>query len=394
MTHAHSTGTSRPGKVEKPYPDFPLYSHASGRWAKKIKGKLYYFGKTSDPWEDALEMYKKQADDLHAGRKPRERQLDGATIRDLCNAYWNSKKALMGSGELSPRTFIDCERTADLLIEHFGKARVVSDIGPDDFTDLRSKLAKRLAKVTLMVEIYRIRHVFRFALDNGLIKTPVLFGSNFKPPSAKTLRIERASKGKKLFTAAEIQLMLKGADAQLRAMILLAINCGFGNADCGTLPRSAVDLQRGWIDYPRPKTGVARRCPLWPETVKALKAVQATRPEATSDEDADLVFLMENGHRWAKASKDNPVSRDMRKLLDRLGIPGRTFYALRHTFQTQGDEAKDATATRFIMGHADTSISARYREDVSDERLKAVTDHVRAWLFGTATKAGKAVRHA
>ena len=41
----------------------------------------------------------------------------------------------------------------------------------------------------------------------------------------------------------------------MRAMILLGINGGFGNADCGTLPLTAVDLERGLIDYPRPPRG-------------------------------------------------------------------------------------------------------------------------------------------
>jgi len=54
-------------------------------------------------------------------------------------------------------------------------------------------------------------------------------------------------------------------------MILLGINCGLGNKDVGNLPASSIDLERGWLDYPRGKTGVTRRCPLWPETVEAIR---------------------------------------------------------------------------------------------------------------------------
>jgi integrase len=333
--------SGKPTKPNKPYPEFPLTAHPAGYWCKKIRGKVHYFG----PWEDpdgALAKYLEQKDALHAGRKPRE-DTGALTVKQLANAFLGHKQALLDADEIKQRTWNEYKAASDLVVSHFGKSRLVTDLGPDDFASLRKKMAKSWGPVTLGNTIQRVRSLFKYAMDNGLIDRPVRYGQGFARPSKKTLRLERAKKGPRMFEAEEIRRILAEAGIPLRAMVLLGINCGFGNADCGNLPLSALDLERGWVNFPRPKTGIGRRCPLWPETVETLKAILEKRPSPKAEEDSGLLFITKYGKSWYKEKIiDNPITKEMRKLLDSLGIDGnRNFYALRHTFETIGGEARD-----------------------------------------------------
>src|SRR5262245_11641822 len=87
---------TRTEKPSKPYTAFPLFPHATRRWAKKIRGKMHYFGPWDDP-DGALEKYLHQKDALHAGRKPREVST-GVTVKGLANAYLIHKAALRDAG--------------------------------------------------------------------------------------------------------------------------------------------------------------------------------------------------------------------------------------------------------------------------------------------------------
>jgi integrase len=385
MSQAHSTPATATGKPSKPYPDFPLFAHAAGVWAKKIRGKLHYFGPWSNP-DGALESYLKQKDDLHAGRVPRP-DLEAVTVKDVCNSFLNDKKARQEAGELSRRTWDEYKAACDLVISRFGKGRLAQDLGPADFSALWKHMARKWGTYRLGNTVQYIRCLFRHAFESDLIPKPVRFGPVFKRPSKKTVRLHRAEQGAKLFNADEVRRLLAAAGVQMKAMILLGINCGFGNADCGGLPLAAVDLDKGIIDFPRPKTGIPRRCPLWPETVAALREALAKRPEPKSTDHAGLFFITKYGQSWAKETPDGPLSKEMKKLLKALGINGRKrlgFYTLRHTFRTIADEAKDQPAADYIMGHEVPHMSTVYRETISDERLRAVADHVRKWLFPPA----------
>ncbi len=100
------------GTVGKPRADFPLFPHASGRWAKKVRGRFVYFGKVADDPQGkaALDKWLDRKEDLLAGRTPRVAG-NGLTIRDLCNRFLTNRQNKMQAGELSAVHFQDLYAT-------------------------------------------------------------------------------------------------------------------------------------------------------------------------------------------------------------------------------------------------------------------------------------------
>ncbi len=380
----------------------PLLVHNTLRWGRKLNGRLHYFGKVEPALPDfgagaALAEFNRTSDDLRAGRTPRPKDEEVLRLGDACNAFLGAKEALRDSWEITARSFSDYFGTCSRMVDVLGRNRAVIDLTPGDFRTLRSAFAKGRGPVSLGNDIRRARMVFKFAYDEDLIDRPVKYGQAFDMPSKKTLRQARAARGPRMFEPEELRKLIDAADPVLKAMLLLAANCAFGQADIARLPKSAVDLKNGWVDFPRPKTGISRRCPLWSETVAALNDAIPLRPEPLNPDDADLVFLTPKGHRVVRTQESerqkakgnegrilnvDSVARVLKKLTSELGINGsRSFYAIRHGFQTIAEEVGDSAAVGFIMGHVDASMAGQYRERIDDARLIAVTNHVRAWLW-------------
>ncbi len=192
--------STRKIRAAKPHKDFPLTPHPSGKWHKKIHGKLHSFGSTkADPnGQKALGKWLEEKDDFLAGRTPRPK-AEGLTVR--------------------------------------------------------------------------------------------------------TIRKARYEQAPKMFTADELRGLIDAAGVPMRAMILLGLNAALGNQDVGTLPMKALDLKAGWLDYPRPKTGVPRRCPFWKETVEAIQEAIGKRPAPKNPEHTDWVFVTKYGDSWAGLMK-------------------------------------------------------------------------------------------
>ena len=433
------TVNPRGPKPERPA-GFPLFAHGSGQWAKKVRGRLRYFGKWSDP-QAALKKWNAQKSDLLAGRVPRPVAADELLLHTLLNAFLRGKKSLLEQEQIVERSWRDYLDTCKRLARVFGRETAVSHLGPEDFQRLRADMAKTWGPTRIGNEIRRCKMPFAWGVANGYLPHVPRYGEAMKRPSAKVLRKHRAGKGKRMFDAAQIALILEQAGPTMKAMTLLAINAGLGNQDVALLRKKNIDLKTGWLDFPRPKTGIPRRVPLWRETIAAIRRVVKLRklrntrggegarggegerdntssatamgtatperaiapgdtgaeippsppfPVAPSSSDRrrrqwrKLVFVTKHGGPWTSKT-GSPVSTEFGRLLKRCSLSrdGLNFYALRHTFQTVADGARDPQATSAIMAHVPKAddMSAVYREEIQDGRLQAVVDHVHAWLW-------------
>ena len=383
---------SRPAKPTPPYKDFPLQPHWNGRawyWSKKIRGLKRYFGRCEAGWKEAVRLYESQREALQAGQDP-DKFHGAVTVLAVIEDYLSHKLNLVHSKELRQRTYEDYKRTCELVANTFQDSRTVESLGPADFMELRGVLTKRFSGQRLTREIGQVRMIFRYAYESELIEKPLRFGPGFKPPSKKDkkrIQVLQGQTKKQLFTPGEIRTLIDAARPQIKAMVLLGINCAFEPHDCGQLTFDALDLEKGWHYFPRPKTGEERSCNLWPETVKALRDVKREPVVPT-----DLVFLTRPGGSWYKDSRDIPLSNEFRKLLDETKIyeRGRTsFMTLRHTFQTIAEESTARQSTiGYIMGHVDATMAGVYREDISATRIASVASFVRDWVFGQPDEKG------
>jgi integrase len=374
-----------PKDQQKPYPEYPLWWHRQGYWAKKINGKLHYFGPRHSDWKTSLEEYQRVVDDLRLGK---ERNPNACTVGQVCNSFLHTKQRAVETGEFSKRSWRDYQSVGKRIIEHFGRTALVEDLSPADFGRFRAELAKGRS-VTSLANLVRVaRMVFRYAETEELIDGRVSFGSQFSEPSKKAKKQHRAKlrrdHGLRMLEAAEIRQLLYAADPVWRAMIYLGINCGYGNSDISQLRIQQVGEH---IRYPRPKTGEDRLNALWPETLDAVRQAISMRVQPRTSDLSDRVFLTRTGREWVRANStyvNDEISKQFSKLLTACGLkrPGLNFYALRHTVVTIGEEVADKPALSLMLGHADSSMAAEYRERINTDRLEVIGNHIMLWLSG------------
>jgi integrase len=373
----------------KPRLDFPLFAHRGGSWTAKIDGRHRSFGGWSDDpaGEKALAKYNREMS-KRGGRSVVPITADiNVTVRDVVNRFLTRQLQRRDAGEIRGTSFRDFKSALQAFTAIVGPDAAVADLNPITFAHVRMKLGERMRSHALNRNIAAIRQMFRWASGEGFLTTEPKYGEAMR--KARHGRIGKP----KVFGRDEVWAMLAAARPPFQAMILLGLNCGLGNTDIGQLRWGDLDLDAGFLSNRRQKTEVPRRCPLWPETIAAIRDAGAEKRGA-----ADHVFLTKFGNPWVQEPPDgariDSVRMEFTKVLVRAGIfipkakrkkgerpDGRNFYTLRRTFRTLADNVRDHHATALMMGHTFGSVAGLYVQHIEDARLVKVSEYVRDRLF-------------
>jgi integrase len=387
-------------KTKRRGDNFPLFQRGDGRWCKKIRGKHRYFGTDK---AKALEKYQREIGLLSQGLEPDRGDIG---LREAFNRYLSAKQRAMQAGKIGARALSDSARTLRHVLAIMND-RLVSTLTPADFAGLNAKLSKGRTAITVSGHVRRLKAVFNWANQEGLIAAVPKYGTEFRAAPVRAVRLAKSQRGALLFTSAELCSLIAAADPQLRAMIYLGANCALLPVDIARLEFEEIDAGYQWLRQARRKTGVDRLAALWPETAEALRAAIQGRPKAAGPEYRGLVFLTETGlpvvrsvtpakavHDPKAALNANNISRptrDFKELQQACGLyrSGRGFNALRHGFLTIAEAGRDFPAVAKVMGHSVPGVSSHYREHIGEDRIKAVCELVHAWLLAEANTAVK-----
>src|SRR6056297_1406283 len=341
-------------------PGCPLFLHRNGNWAKKVRGRLRYFGKDLD---EALRKWVEEKDHLLAGMTP-PRVDSSPSLAELANLYLDHSRRMVAEGEVRGDHTARTQESLTRMVNSLGKQARLHLLTPEHWQRFRSDLSKpqgrgerrcdKRAASTIGADLRRVRAFLNWCRKQKLLSGEISHGGALDMPSKREERRNKAIKGSQAWEAAELRQAIEQASVFLKPVVLLAINGGMGIADIGRLTKSDWRAVKGEILHcPRHKTGVDRKVWLWPETIQAVDAFRKSRPAEHRQKYESCLLLTKNGYPWWRL--EDGTARDLTSMamatIRKKTGSERTLYDCRRTFRTVASEVCDLEAIDYCMGH-------------------------------------------
>jgi integrase len=265
------------------------------------------------------------------------------------------------------RSFKNDQSRMAVLVEHFGSKRLC-DISPMDIERFKIERRKSITRTgkprslsSVNRELQLLRHVFSFALRDGLIQT--------HPMKGKVELYREDNKIDRYLTEEEESRLLAaciGRYEHLRPIVVCALHTGMRRGEIFNLKWSNVDFKENLVHVHQPKTGKCRAIHM-PVSVRI--EIERLLPLAAEHE-----FVFGNSH----TTQTKANLRGFKAVCKAAGIEGLRFHDLRHTFTTRLAQSSGNTVGVVpVLGHAQVGTTMHSVYALQD-RVNGVMDRLAA----------------
>lgn len=187
-------------------------------------------------------------------------------------------------------------------------------------------------------------------------------------------------KRRKTFRLSELKIIWQYAMSWDRALILLALNCGFSRAEIATLQGGEVEIDRAgntFIKRSRVKTDAYGEWMLWPETLEALAYLRKLHKGTTP-----YIVVSKTGRPLDKPTPKGNQNQTIKNHWDRLMKRVKEDYPEFHRLPFKHLRKTGASIIRKLAPKRATELASMYlahgeKSDSADQLLPVYTD--RPW---------------
>ncbi len=308
-------------------------------------------------------------------RAAHQQDLPSATPRSFLSAWVKRRQK-----EVSEATFVAYESTIKrflIWLDHRAD-NPMADLETSTVVAFRDAEALRVSHSTANKHVKILRIVFEDARRDGYIaENPAKDCSRLKTA------VKTSTTGRRPFTVAELKLILKLADAEMRSLILFGLYTGQRLGDLARLTWGNLDLQANELHLTTAKTGRVVQVPFCGPLLKHINSIYKPHQLSTPV------------HPRAACSSQPANSNRFGDLLARAGLvaprphtkgekgKGRTgrreaslisFHSLRYTATSLMKNAGvSPSIVQDIIGHESAEISTHYTHVESAAKRQALS---------------------
>ena len=244
----------------------PLFLHRNGQWAKKVRGKLHYFGTDLD---EALIFWSDNKDHILAGKQVRKSHSDRPTLAQIANLYNAHCCVRVSDGTMAERSVRDTVKSIQRFLDIVGSSTCPEDLTPLDFATVKNKFSEPIPRtteirggvkgrtvekrspITVAGDVRRVRAFLNWAVDTELIAPVRWGGKSFQAITAKQSRV--AKKPRQLIKPKQLRKMIESASVGFKPILLLGINGAMGASDIANMTLATLPKLSGSVCQEAPK---------------------------------------------------------------------------------------------------------------------------------------------